>query len=115
MKTRDDLVSLDAAARPNGSGAAAVLSAGAGSLALAMLAFVADKSSLIKSSLVFYRPTGPLSGVTTIALLLWLCIWVILEWRWRGRTLAMRRIVTMALALLGLSLLLTFPPFVDLF
>jgi hypothetical protein len=38
-----------------------------------------------------------------------------LEWRWRSRTVAAGRIIAAALALLGLSLLLTFPPIVDLF
>jgi len=99
----------------NGSGAAAILSAGIGSLALAVLAFAGDKSVAIKSSLNFYRPTGPLSGVTTIAILIWLLTWGILEWRWRKRSVAVTRISAIALALLGSSLVLTFPPFVDLF
>lgn len=115
MNTPDRFVNLNAPARPNGSGAAAVLSAGVGSFALAVLAFAGDKSALIKSSLVFYKPTGPLSGVTTIAILIWLFTWGILEWRWRKRTVAAGRIGAIAFVLLGLSLLLTFPPVVDLF
>jgi hypothetical protein len=115
MNSSDRVVSLNAPARPNGSGAAAILSAGAGSFALAVLAFAGDKSALIKSSLVFYKPTGPLSGVTTAAILTWLFTWGILEWRWRKRTVAAGRISAIALVFLGLSLLLTFPPVVDLF
>ena len=115
MNTSDYVVSLNAPARPNGSGAAAILSAGVGSFALAVLAFAGDKSALIASSLVFYKPTGPLSGITTVAILIWLFTWGILEWRWRSRTVAAGRIIAAALALLGLSLLLTFPPIVDLF
>jgi hypothetical protein len=99
----------------NGSGAAAILAAGIGSFALAMLAVAGDKSAAIKSSLVFYKPTGPLSGVTTAAILIWLLTWGILEWRWRSRTVAVGSINVVALALLGLSLLLTFPPVIDLF
>lgn len=101
--------------QPNGSGAAAILSAGIGSFALAFLAIAGDKSAAIRSSLIFYKPTGPLSGVTTSAILIWLATWAILEWRWRKRTVAVRPIATAALALLGLSLILTFPPVVDLF
>jgi hypothetical protein len=115
MNSPDRVVNLSASARPNGSGAAAVLSAGVGSLALAVLALAGDKSALIKTSLVFYKPTGPLSGVTTAAILIWLFTWGILEWRWRKRTVAAGRIGAIAVALLGLSLLLTFPPVVDLF
>jgi hypothetical protein len=57
---------------PNGTGAAAILAAGVGSLALAVLALASDKLALIKRFLTFYNPTGPLSGVTTTAILIWL-------------------------------------------
>ena len=109
------VVSPGTAAIPNGSGAAAILSAGFGSFVLAVLAFAGDKSALIKSYLVFYKPTGTLSGVTTSAILIWILTWAILEWRWRKRTVTAGRICAIALVLLALSLLLTFPPVVDLF
>jgi hypothetical protein len=100
---------------PNGSGAAAILSAGIGSFAVALFTIVADKSVYMKNLLVFYKPTGPLSGVTTAAILVWLAAWASLEWRWRKRTVALARINIIAFVLLGLSLLLTFPPAAELF
>jgi len=100
---------------PNGSAAAAVLSAGVGCFVLAVLAIIADKSAPIKAALNFYTPTGALSGVTTLALVVWLIAWGVLEWRWRNRTVAAGLISAASLVLLGLSLLLTFPPVVDLF
>ena len=103
------------AMRPNGSGAAAILAAGIGSAALAILAIAGDKSASIKAGLTFYRPTGVLSGVTTSAILIWLASWGILEWRWHKKTVAAGRVSAIALALLGLGLLLTFPPIGDLF
>ncbi len=105
----------EAHTRTNGSGAAAILSAGIGSFALAVLAIAADKSAFLKRSLIFYKPTGPLSGVTTIAILIWLVTWGILEWRWQKDTVAMGRISVIALVLLALGVALTFPPFADLF
>jgi hypothetical protein len=63
---------------PNGSGAAAVLSAGIGSFAVALFSIVADKSVYLKNLFVLYKPTGPLSGVTTAAILLWLAVWATL-------------------------------------
>jgi hypothetical protein len=98
----------------NGSGAAAILSAGVGAFALAVLAIAGDKSAQIARSLIFYKPTGPLSGVTTIAILIWLFTWSVLEWRWRNKTVAIGRISAEALILLALSFLLTFPPIADL-
>jgi len=98
----------------NGSGAAAILAAGIGVFALAVLAAAGDKSAPIAHSLIFYKPTGPLSGVTTAAILIWLFTWAILEWHWRNKTVPAGRINAVAMILLGLSFLLTFPPIVDL-
>jgi hypothetical protein len=99
---------------PNGSGAAAMLAAAVGSLVLALIALAGDKSVPIKNSLNFYKPTGPLSGVTTVAIAVWFVAWGFLEWRWGKRNVAMSRINRVSLALLVLSILLTFPPIVDL-
>jgi hypothetical protein len=100
---------------PNGSGSAAVLAAGIGAFVLAVLAIAADKVVSIKRLMVFYGPTGPLSGVTTSAILVWLIAWAILNARWRGRNVAAARVNTVAFILLGLSLLLTFPPLADFY
>lgn len=100
---------------PNGPGAAALLAAGVGALVLAVLAIVADHITLFKTAMIFYKPTGPLSGVTTSAVMLWLIIWVALHARWRKRTVALARISTVTFVLLLLSVLLTFPPVADLF
>ena len=115
MTRANNFISTDTPSFPNGSGAAAVLSAGIGCFAVAALAYGGDKSALVKSHLTFYKPTGPLSGVTTVGILLWLLTWTILGWRWRNKTIAMGRTSAVALVLLGLSLALTFPPVVDLF
>jgi hypothetical protein len=115
MITSSDVHPDSSPARTNGSGAAAILSAGIGCFALAVLAVAVDKSAFLKTSLVFYKPTGPLSGVSTTAIFIWLLTWGILEWRWRKSTVAMGQINAAAITLLGLSLLLTFPPIADLF
>jgi hypothetical protein len=99
----------------NGAGAAAVLSAGIGSLAVAFFAIVADKVGAIKSLMNFYKPTGPLSGVTTCAIVVWLASWALLHWRWSWRSVKVGRVTVAAFVLLFLSLLLTFPPIADLF
>ncbi len=100
---------------PTGGGAAAVLAAGIGSFLVAVFALLADKFAAIKSTMIFYRPTGPLSGVTTCALAAWLATWFILHARWRNRSVALAPVSTAALVLLILGVLLTFPPIADLF
>jgi hypothetical protein len=107
--------SPDTAPLTNGPGAAAILAAGFGAFALAVLAIVGDKSPAVRSLLIFYKPTGPLSGVTTLAILIWLLTWRILDYRWRLKMVSAASICIAALTLLGLSVLLTFPPIVDLF
>ena len=99
----------------NGSGAAAILAAGVGAAALGVLAVAGDKSAVVKSAMIFYKPTGPLSGVTTVAILIWLGCWGVLEWRWRKRSVAVGKVCVVARVLLGVGVLLTFPLVGDLF
>ena len=99
---------------PNGPAAAAIFSAGAGCAALGVFAVVADASHRLARGLTFYLPTGPLSGVSSMAILFWLGTWVILAKRWRSKSLAMAKVNALAFLLLALGILLTFPPFADL-
>lgn len=98
---------------PNGAGAAAALSAGAGTAVLGLLTLVTDKSPAIKSALILYKPTGALSGVTTIAVLVWIVSWAVLHLLWAKKEVAIQKVVTIAFLLLATGLLLTFPPFLD--
>ena len=100
---------------PNGGGAAAVLAAGMGAFLVALFALIADKSAAVKGLMIFYKPTGPLSGVTTCAIVVWLLVWFGLDRRWCGRTVAMGRVRLAAFVLLALGVLLTFPPIADWF
>jgi hypothetical protein len=99
---------------PNGAGAAAVFAAGLGSLALAVLAIVADHSPMFKRLMMFSTPTGPLSGVTTTAIGVWLLCWIGLDVAWRRRNVH-GAILSVGVGLLALSFLLMFPPVGDLF
>ena len=101
-------------ARTNGSGAAAILSAGIGAFCIGAFAAAADKSPHIKALLNIYKPTGPLSGVTTAAIAIWLASWFVLALLWRSRDVRLALVTAIAFVLLGLSFLLTFPPIADL-
>jgi hypothetical protein len=99
---------------PNGPAAAAILAAGIGCGALGVLAFVGDASDAIGKALNFYSPTGTLSGVTTLAIIIWLAAWLALYLAWRWRDVAMGAVNLASFALLAVGFLLTFPPFMDL-
>lgn len=99
---------------PNGPGAAAILAAGIGCATLGVLALLGDAFSGIKNFLNFYNPTGALSGVTTVTIVVWLAAWFVLAKRWDGRDVALTRISAVAFVLLAVGLFLTFPPGMDL-
>lgn len=99
---------------PNGAGAAAILAAGIGSVALGVFTLLADAINGMKSFLNFYSPTGPLSGVTTLAIVVWLAAWFVLAKKWNGRDVAMKWVNGVAFVLLAVGFALTFPPLTDL-
>ena len=105
---------MDEDSLPNGPAAAAILAAGIGCGAVGILAFTGDASDSIGRMLNIYNPTGPLSGVTTIAIIIWLVAWFALDRMWRTRTVALGGINVAAFALLVVGFLLTFPPLMDL-
>lgn len=100
---------------PNGPGAAAVFAAGIGSCAIGIVAVLADRLPAVARLLNFYRPTGPLSGVTTVSIFVWLAAWALLHYLWNWRNVDLRRVVTFSFILLFIGLLLTFPPIGNLF
>jgi hypothetical protein len=99
---------------PNGPGAAAILAAGLGSLALGIFAFAGDAAPPLKAAFTLWPPSGPLSGVSTAAILVWIGAWLVLGRRWRRREVDLARVNAAAFVMLGGGLLLTFPPFMDL-
>ena len=115
MTLPKELIQQDPPLHPNGPAAAAILAAGIGSISLAIITIAADQSAGLKTLLTFYKPTGPLSGVTTTALGVWVLTWLILERLWRRRELPLRKINIASIALLILSFLGTFPLIGDLF
>ena len=97
----------------NGPGAAAVLAAAIGACILGVVALAADSFHGVARALTFWKPTGPLSGVTDVAIVVWLASWLVLSRLWARRTLDLRRISLVAALLIIVGLLLTFPPFMD--
>ncbi len=97
----------------NGGAAAAVLAAAIGVCTLGVLALAGDALPAVAHALNIWNPTGPLSGVTGLAILVWLATWIVLERSWAGRNLDLRRINVFALVLIIAGALLTFPPFMD--
>ncbi len=98
---------------PNGAAAAAILSAGIGCFAVSLCGWLGDSVPVLGHLFNFYRPTGPLSGVTTTAIVVWLFSWFILSGAWRAKTLSIGKINVIAFLLLIIGFLLSFPPIGD--
>lgn len=98
----------------NGAGAAALLAAGIGCAALGVFTLLADAFSGMKNFLNFYNPTGPLSGVTALTMVVWLAAWIALAKKWDGRDVAMTQVSAVAFVLLTVGFALTFPPLMEL-
>lgn len=99
---------------PNGPGAAALLAAGIGCAALGLFALLGDAFPGIARFFTFYKPTGPLSGVTNSAIIVWLVSWYGLNRAWGKREVALGKASISAFILLAIGFALTFPPFMDL-
>jgi len=101
--------------RPEGPIVAAILAGGIGCLALGVFTTLAEASTSIKDKLAWSDQVGPLSGKTIMAVIVWLVSWVILHVLYRNREAETRKALTIALILVGLGTLLTFPTFFQLF
>jgi hypothetical protein len=97
----------------NGLGAAAILAAGVGTFALGLFAIAGDASPVIRHVLNFWPASGPLSGVTSSAIVVWLLTWYVLSRRWGASEVNLVRVNVASFAMLLAGLLLTFPPFID--
>jgi hypothetical protein len=100
---------------PNGAAAAALLAAGFGAFTLALLVVLAASSGAVARGLDFYAPAGPLSGKTSVAVIVWLAIWFVLDRKWRSLDVAFARVWWWTLVLFALAFLGTFPPFFEAF
>jgi hypothetical protein len=106
---------LDCPDKREGPVAAAILAGGVGAFALGVLTTLAEMSPSLKEFLNFHDPVGPLAGKTTYAVLIWLVAWVVLHMAYRDKQVETRKALTVALVLVGLGALGTFPVFFQAF
>ncbi|MBI5829222.1 MAG: hypothetical protein HZB20_06705 [Chloroflexi bacterium] len=101
--------------KPNGPVAAAFLAGGIGCAAMGLITTASAASAGFANSLKWVGPAGPLSGKTTLAVIIFFVSWAVLHFIFRGKETNFSRITTIALVLVVIGLLGTFPPFFDLF
>jgi hypothetical protein len=98
-----------------GNALAALVAAGVGSAALGVVTTLAEVSPGLKTVLNVYDPVGPLSGKTTVAVVIWLMTWYALARRWHVRPPVMQSALVATFVLIGVGFVGTFPLFFALF
>lgn len=93
-----------------GLAAAAMIAAGIGTLTIGLMTTGAEISAGLKNALKFYAPSGPLSGKTTVGIVVWLVGWILLSTIWKNKQYNLGKAFNITLVLIALGLLLTFPP-----
>jgi hypothetical protein len=101
--------------KPEGPVVAAILAGGVGCLAMGVFTTLAEASTSLADKLAWSDKVGPLSGKTIMTVIVWLISWAILHAVYRNRAAETKGALTIALVLIGLGVLLTFPTFFQLF
>lgn len=99
----------------NGKAAAALLAGGIGALFLGLVTTLSEAISSFGAALNWYNPAGPLSGKTTLTVIVWLVVWAVLGNQWKDKDVDFDKIAMIAIVLLLLGILGTFPPFFEIF
>jgi len=101
--------------KPEGPISAAILAAGTGAFTLGLLTTLAEASESVADALRWSTAVGPLSGKTSLAVIVWLVVWAALHLALRRKTYETGRALTIAVVLIGLGVVGTFPTFFELF
>lgn len=113
-----ELAALNLPDKPDGPGAAAMLSAGIGIFVLGLLTTLAVISSGLKDFLADFQGSagvGPLAGKTTLTVVVWALSWAGLHIVWRKKDIDIKRMFMIGLVLGILGAIGTFPPFFEAF
>jgi hypothetical protein len=96
---------------------AAFVASGIGSFVLALVIVLTEMKAGagFKSFLNFVGPVGPLSGKTTVAVIAFVVSWVALHFAFKTRAVTLTRAFTIAMILIVLSVIFSFPPVFEIF
>ena len=101
--------------KPNGLAAATLLAGGFGAFFMGLITLLSEVVASVGPALNWITPVGPLSGKTITATVVWLIVWAILGFAWKGKDKDFGKMSMIAMVLLLLGILGTFPFFWKLF
>jgi hypothetical protein len=106
---------IDYPDKPEGPIAAAIIAGGVGALVMGIVTTLSEASTSIADKLQWSDRVGPLSGKTIVTVIAWLVAWAALHVAYRTKPFETRRALTIALVLIALGVVGTFPTFFQLF
>lgn len=113
--TIGEAATTEAAERPSGPAAAVVLAAGLGCFTLGLLSVLAAAGASVSDALTLSERVGDVSGISTVAALVFFAAWAALTAAWRRADPPLVRVAAASGLLIALGMLGTFPPFFNLF
>jgi hypothetical protein len=93
----------------NGKAAAALLAGAAGIALLGIFSVLAQWLPPFRTLLALNPAVGSLSGKTTIPVVLWVILWLVMDYSWKGKELDFKKVLIWIRVLLVIGLLGTFP------
>jgi NAD(P)-dependent dehydrogenase (short-subunit alcohol dehydrogenase family) len=105
----------DAADRPFGPAAAVIVAAGIGAFVLGLMTTLNEASTDVHDFLTFDDGVGPLSGKTIFGAGAFFVAWAVLHAVWRAKNPPLRTVLVLAVILLALGVVGTFPTFFQAF
>jgi hypothetical protein len=115
QRAKTEISKRPALAKIDGAISAAFIASGIGCFVIGLMTTGAVISGTLKSLLEWSKPVGPLSGKTGVGIIVWLASWGILHVLWKERESNLRTTMIISLILVGLGVLLTFPPVFEAF
>lgn len=115
VTSTDHAAGIEYTDKPEGPIAAAIIAGGIGALVLGLFTTLAEANADLKDWLDWKSSVGPLSGKTSMAVIVWLISWAVLHVIYRDKPYETRRALAIALVLIGLGALGTFPIFFEAF
>lgn len=106
---------LTIAEKPNGPAAAALIAAGIGVLALAVLTVLSEANADVKDFLNLKNRVGPLSGKTVFAVAAYLVSWVLLAIPLWKRSVTLNTVLIITGVMIAAAFIGTYPKFFQLF
>jgi hypothetical protein len=100
---------------PNGAAVAAILAAAIGCAVLGLIIPISEALPAFKAMLNWWNPAGPLTGKTTVPVIIYFVSWFVLHRMWKDREIAFDTIWKVSLVLLAIGFIGTFPLFFELF